>query len=719
MFLKLHFRKNRIFNFLLACSLVSSSYAQTPFSCSGLIYQVSGEVGRGNVDLYSFNINTGIRTLIAPLGRSINAIGYNTIDNMIWGYDQNSFELVRIDALGTVTAYTVADLPTDIYNSADFLPGGYMLFYRTDTGTTTTTYYVVDLNPARPTTYLKLVDPSQPGFPLETAPFGSTMSRLTLTNDMAYNPTTGLMVGLGTGTNLGKIVTLNPGSGAVTVASTRVTGDGIQTVTGAFGATFVDAGNSNILYVFSNSTGAFFRVDLAANTATRISTSLAAFNNDGASCPSAVISYPISGNVFNDANGMQDITVNGTGTNVGGLTAVLYNNTTGEVEGIDPVGTDGSYNFGATPGNSYSIYLTTSPATIGQTSMGEVTLPTGWVNTGEFVGSTSGSDALADGVLTIGTVNAAVTNANFGIERTPESATQNYVLTSQPSVDQFIALDGTVPNVQPLAGSDPEDMPTTGSVSGKSIRIESLPTNGQLYYGGSLVTAGTIIENLDPSQLQIKLTQGTYSSTSFTWAHIDAAGQADPSPGTYTLSWGAPLPVRLVSFEATKEAAMGMITWATTEEVQSSYFAVERSRDGKEWTQIGQVKSFGESQVLRTYQFRDDAPLNGENLYRLRMVDNDGSYSFTRVVSLSFEIAVNAYVYPNPTTQRIQIDTDGFDLKQVRGVAIYDTNGRLMHRQASWNSEGLDVSNFQVGTYAIKITLNSGEAYKSRFVVIK
>ncbi len=404
---------------LLVLGIHSTSFSQTPFSCTGLVYQVAGPVARQNVTLYSYNINTGERTQIAPLGRSINAIGYNPIDNMIWGFDQNSNVLVRIDALGTVTPYTIPNLPNDIYNSSDFLPDGRMLFYRTDTGTQTRTYYVVDLNPRRTATYLKLVDPTLPNYPLEAAPYGTTMSQLTLTNDMAYNPTTGLMVGIGTNANARKIVRLNPQTGAVTVQSAPVTGDGFETTAGPYGASFIDSGNSNVLYVFANNPGSYYRIDLLDNTATLLSQSIAAGNNDGASCPSAILSFPISGNVFNDTNAMKDNTVNGSGTNAGGLNAVLYDNTTGEVVAVHAVNSDGTYSFGATPGNNYTVYITTSTPTVGQTAKPVPSLPSSWNNTGENLGTQPGSDGTTDGILAIGDVNEPVENVNFGISNAP------------------------------------------------------------------------------------------------------------------------------------------------------------------------------------------------------------------------------------------------------------------------------------------------------------
>src|SRR5690606_38309378 len=54
-----------------------------------------------------------------------------------------------------------------------------------------------------------------------------------------------------------------------------------------------------------------------------------------------------------------------------------------------------------------------------------------------------------------------------------------------------------------------------------------------------------IISSLDPSLLQVRLTGSGYTTTSFNYAYIDAAGVIDPSPATYTLSWENVLPLTL------------------------------------------------------------------------------------------------------------------------------------------------------------------------------
>ncbi len=89
----------------------------------------------------------------------------------------------------------------------------------------------------------------------------------------------------------------------------------------------------------------------------------------------------------------------------------------------------------------------------------------------------------------------------------------------------------TAVQIPPLSGTDPED----GAIGNNdSFKIITLPTNGTLSYDGTPVTAGQTIANYDPTKLTIDPNDGALT-VSFTYAAIDAAGQADASPATVTM----------------------------------------------------------------------------------------------------------------------------------------------------------------------------------------
>jgi uncharacterized repeat protein (TIGR01451 family) len=234
----------------------------------------------------------------------------------------------------------------------------------------------------------------------------------------------------------------------------------------------------------------------------------------------------LSGNIFDDANGLSDNTLNGPGTNAGGLFVVLVDNM-GNVVGNAAVAADGTYSFPDVAAGTYSLVLSTTAGTIGQPAPSP-SLPMGWVNTGEFLGTGMGNDGPPNGSLgTIVIGSADVTNANFGIEQPP---TANSAMSSQSNPG------GTIQVMVPiLTGSDPEQGAFPGTGNQDTIQILTLPTNATLYYNGIPVLVGQVIPNYDPSLLTVDPDDGNITVV-FTFAEIDAAGQASP-PATVTMDF--------------------------------------------------------------------------------------------------------------------------------------------------------------------------------------
>lgn len=94
-----------------------------------------------------------------------------------------------------------------------------------------------------------------------------------------------------------------------------------------------------------------------------------------------------------------------------------------------------------------------------------------------------------------------------------------------------------------------------------------------------------------------------------------------------------PLPVKLTQFSAENYDNHIELNWATSEEIQADFFEIQRSTNGKTWTSAGQTTASGSEQGLTQYSFHDEGPGDGLIYYRLKMVDKDGSFAFSKIVS--------------------------------------------------------------------------------------
>jgi hypothetical protein len=128
------------------------------------------------------------------------------------------------------------------------------------------------------------------------------------------------------------------------------------------------------------------------------------------------------------------------------------------------------------------------------------------------------------------------------------------------------------------------------------------------------------------------------------------------------------LPVDLVSFRAQPTGGKVELAWETAWERNSKEFIVQRSSDLKEFNDIGRINAAGDAQSRNQYSFVDESPLTGVNYYRLRQVDNDGTFEYSKVVdALVRPDTPMVLVSPNPaSSQLIRLRAYSTDISSLR-----------------------------------------------------
>ena len=118
----------------------------------------------------------------------------------------------------------------------------------------------------------------------------------------------------------------------------------------------------------------------------------------------------------------------------------------------------------------------------------------------------------------------------------------------------------------------------------------------------------------------------------------------------------SPVPVELVSFTAEAKSGKVVLNWQTATEVNNYGFEVERQVGSMQstvgnWTKIGFVDGHGNSNSPKRYNFTDSNPTGGTTFsYRLKQIDNDGTYEYSDIVEVEFVPTefVLFQNYPNP-----------------------------------------------------------------------
>ena len=447
----------------------------------------------------------------------------------------------------------------------------------------------------------------------------------------------------------------------------------------------------------------------------------------------------ITGNVFNDADGLTDNNVSETLTSVGPVSnpktntgGLLYANliSGGVVIATMPVAANGTFLFDNVAPGTYTVQITTSQGVPGQPQPATA-LPAGWVNTGEFNGVGAGNDGAVNGlsapiVVAVGDIKSDI---NFGVERLPD--TKNFTtLITTPLVGESIQL--TTPSGQRfgslpiLTGSDPEDQPTEGVLTGKSVQFTTLATVGSsntpatLRYNGVAITLNQIIPNFNPALLTVFLpSPWAGSGLKFNYAYVDAAGKPDPTPALYRLAWsgGGTLPITLYEFVVTKNNCAANLNWKTSTEVNSDRFEIEVSTGTNPvYGFAGTVYAAGNSSTTKSYQYSFPMQAGVVYYFRLKMIDKSGSFIYSNIQSANCSKGKGGIeIAPNPAT-------DHFTIKGMEAgknlIMIYAANGQLVKTQDSkLSNDNVIISNLAPGTYMVKITNEkSGNTVVSKLI---
>lgn len=169
-----------------------------------------------------------------------------------------------------------------------------------------------------------------------------------------------------------------------------------------------------------------------------------------------------------------------------------------------------------------------------------------------------------------------------------------------------------------------------------------------------------------------------------------------------------PLPIELLNFDATKQDLTTYITWETASEFNNDYFEVLRSNNGVDFFKIGRVQGSENSNQKINYQFIDLTPQMGLNYYRLKQVDFDGLYSFSRIKTVDFNANLNhnIFIYPNPVIQTQNSVLKNNSELEILQIDIYNDYGALIQTQLLddfTNQTELKTASLSAGMYTIII----------------
>lgn len=318
------------------------------------------------------------------------------------------------------------------------------------------------------------------------------------------------------------------------------------------------------------------------------------------------------------------------------------------------------------------------------------------------------------GVVQVGdTLILSVSVANTGVNPIgvnkvrPSIAIPVAIATAAPSARQtllpagWIITNNTGGNITVCNGSSP--------IAAGATVVFDIKVVGVSIGGPSTISAG------------LQFGPGTGVCTGL--GSLPGNNTADDGSTTTVTVVAAPLPLSILSFNASLNNCQPALKWVTESEINTDRFEIESKSisNSSTWTSVATLPAKG-AIAKSTYNYTDINILNNSTrvFYRLKMIDKDGSFKYSDVLPVLVECnKIQALAYPNPVQDgRLYVSLTGIN-GNVNGTLVSITGQVLSKNKLINGTNTLDVKNIADGTYVLNIEGDNGFSKKIKVVIHK
>jgi Zn-dependent metalloprotease len=163
------------------------------------------------------------------------------------------------------------------------------------------------------------------------------------------------------------------------------------------------------------------------------------------------------------------------------------------------------------------------------------------------------------------------------------------------------------------------------------------------------------------------------------------------------------LPVTLTEFSGKHSPEGNQLEWKTTAETNNAYFVVQKM-SGKNFTEIGQIIGNGNSAVINHYRFLDVNYHKGISYYRLKQVDFDGQWAYSRIIPVNAQNYKAPKFFPNPVQSVLTVELSDAEMKEADVRVINSVGQQVLHKEKVKIVDGIisvDLSMLPIGIFQI------------------
>ena len=441
----------------------------------------------------------------------------------------------------------------------------------------------------------------------------------------------------------------------------------------------------------------------------------------------------------------------------GAYTARMYRAVTGATNHYSNMSLQFSYKSGANANITNSLIysvnngttwdtLATYPAQT-TTAISTIALPAalnnsnfllGWQSIGTSSATYSAYGFAIDNIVLTGdiaalpidsTVNSIATNFETAGQSIDFISPRNNLIANvtNPSADLgclSVSIENAGATWQPYMG---------GNRSQKTFLVTPATNASGTAYTATFYFTNTELAGMNPANLKIAKTSAATIAASNasntiavtpTTATYNAYGVAFTANFSgfsrfFLIDASVVLPVSLLDFKAALVNHNTELNWTTANEINNSGFDVETSRNGIDFVKLGFVAARANGNTTNaTYNYTHVKPQSGVNYYRLKQIDKDGKFAYTRIIAINIgdNGSAKPFLYPVPAKDAITLNFGTITTAAM--VSIYSNDMKLIRSEkiaGSVVTSDFDIASLPPGIYFMVVTSN-GKPETLRFV---
>jgi Secretion system C-terminal sorting domain len=207
--------------------------------------------------------------------------------------------------------------------------------------------------------------------------------------------------------------------------------------------------------------------------------------------------------------------------------------------------------------------------------------------------------------------------------------------------------------------------------------------------------------------------------TNATWQIIQSQNLARPCFNNVFAAQSS----NVFTFAAKAEVNQAKLQWISNGGLKNDYFEVERANEAGTFETIGTVNAATGKVESESFNFTDVSPLEGDNSYRIKTVENAGTIKLSDIQTVTFSKNTEGVrLFPNPANDYVDLDLKKFDGSQVT-ITVYNQFGKLLQtaqiEKASTAPFRLELGDVATGSYTVRVQAQGKKEVVQKLQIVK